>query len=56
MKKINEVKVGEKYIHPTKGEATVIKVSKRTIVMKFPFSTRKNVYDHADSYFYITDF
>lgn len=57
MKKISDVKVGDIVNSPKrKDKGTVIKVTKRTITVKFPCSTVKNTYYHSDSYFYDSDF
>lgn len=57
MKKISDVKVGDKVNSPKRNsEGTVVKVTKRTITVKFPCSTCKNTYKHSDDYFYESDF
>ena len=56
MRKISEVKVGEKINHTEKGKGIVISVTKRTITVKYLKSTCKNTYKHNDSYFYGSDF
>jgi hypothetical protein len=57
MKRISGVKVGDKVNSPRReGEGTVIKVTKRTVTVKFDKSTCKNTYNHSDSYFYESDF
>jgi hypothetical protein len=53
---IQDVKIGETYNHPYKGEGLVIGKTKRTITVKFDKSTTKLTYNHNDAYFCISDF
>jgi hypothetical protein len=53
---IQYIVVGRKIDHPTKGVGEVIKVTKRTITVKFKRSTSKLTYNCNDAYFYATDF
>jgi hypothetical protein len=56
MKKISDVKVGDTLNNLFKGTGVVVKVTKRTITVKYPLSTCKNSYFHSDAEFFETDF
>ncbi len=44
MKTIQDVVLGEKINHPTRGEGIIIGKTKRTLTAKFKYSTVKNSY------------
>jgi len=56
MRTIQEVEIGERFNHATKGEGVIIAKTKRTITAKFQKSTTKLTYKHNDAYFYASDF
>lgn len=56
MKTINDLNVGEEINHPNKGKGRIIKLTKRTITVKWPFSTQKLTYRHNNAPFNISDF
>ena len=52
---IQDIQLGEKLNHPSRGTGEVINRTKRTITIKWPFSTQKVSYRTNDARFNVCD-